>query len=228
MTTLQRRIDGSDLNGMGYLVDGDEGDIVVNRDCRIYGEGSPWWGPARLLGLEVRHVRVLLERLTIQDLWLRGAYMSTIRDCLIVDGPLYVKGGPSDPISESPGNILFDGVHVRHGYVNIRSSNITWIGGTIERTTSDILIGQSGDQEGTIFVGTRFEHDTRRKIVVGGSAPVVFDSCHFALTDIEFLPGSHPACEVKGNCTLVQSQVIDRRRVDPEPKPPAKKRFIFF
>lgn len=228
MITLQERIESSAENGEGYWVDGNEPDTIVKRDCRIYGDGSPWWGPARISTLQVRNVRVLLERLTIGDLWLRGAYMTTVRDCLIVDGALIVDGEAGDPITEYPGNILFDGVHVRHGRVSMRSTNVTWLGGTIERTTSDIKIGLDGDTEGTTFVGTRFEHDERRRILVGGSAPVTFDSCHFALTDIVFLPGSHPACEVRANCTLWQSQVIDRRRVEPAPKPPAKKRFIFF
>jgi hypothetical protein len=212
--TLTEQIADAPLNGLGFDADGDHGHVILRRDARLYGSGSPWWGPARIETLEVGFARVVLERLTVGSLWLRSAYLSSVRDVGVLQGALRIWGSPSDPIEQSPGAITLDGVHVRGGSVDIRSSNIVWTGGSIERTTGGIRIGHPRDEAGTVFVGTRFEHDTRVQIVVDAGAPVTFVGCHFTMTDILWTRNANSSSQAIG-CTFHSCREIDQR---PRPK----------
>jgi hypothetical protein len=210
MMSLQSRIDSAPANGLGFLVEAQEGLVSVNRDARIYGDGSPWWGPARIDELEIGFCRVLLERLTVRDLWIRAGYLSQLRDVLVIDGMLTVRGSPSDPIEQSPSAVNFSGVHVRGGGINMRTANHAWFGGSVERTTQGIRIGVPSDRQGMSFYGTRWEHDERVQIVVDSGAPVVFIANHFTLTDVLFTRNAHPDSAVVGS-SFHDSRVIDQR-----------------
>jgi hypothetical protein len=212
--TLTEQIESAPLNGLGFNADGDHGRVTVNRDSRLSGSGSPWWGPARIETLEVGFARVVLERLTVGSLWLRSAYLSSVRDVGVLNGALRIWGSPSDPIEQSPGAITLDGVHVRGGSVDIRSSNIVWTGGSIERTTGGIRIGHPKDESASVFVGVRFEHDTRVQIVVDSGAPVTFIGCQFTMTNILWTRNANSSSQAIG-CTFHGCREIDQR---PRPK----------
>jgi hypothetical protein len=213
MTTLTERIEAAPLNGLGFDADGEHGHVIVRRDARLYGSGSPWWGPSRIETLEVGFARVVLERLTVRDLWLRSAYLSSVRDVLVVDGSLRIWGDRSDPIEESPGAITLDGVHVRGGSVEVRSSNVVWTGGSIERTTGGIRFGHPSDEAGMVFVGVRFEHDGKVQAIVDSGAPVTFLGCHFTLTDLVWTRNAHPESRQVG-CSFHTCREVNHR-----PKP---------
>jgi hypothetical protein len=214
MMTLTEQIESAPLNGLGFDADGDHGRVEVKRDARLYGSGSPWWGPSRIETLEVGFARVVLERLTVGSLWLRSAYLSSVRDVGILNGALRIWGSPSDPIEQSPGAITLDGVHVRGGSVDIRSSNIVWTGGSIERTTGGIRIGHPKDESASVFVGVRFEHDSLVRAIVDSGAPVTFIGCQFTMTDLVFTRNAHPECRQIG-CTFHSCREVDQR---PKPK----------
>jgi hypothetical protein len=162
--TLEARIREAPANGLGFRVDGEEGPTVVRRDCRIYGEGSPWWGPARISALTVGEARVLLERLTVGDLVISEGYLSTVRD-VVVQGLLQIgQQGRADHRSSSA--VVLESVHVRGGGFALRACNAVWVGGSIERTTRPMWVGKPEDTHGFSFMGVRFEHDSRAKILV--------------------------------------------------------------
>ena len=209
--TLQDRIQTSAFNSDGFLVEGwgTEPSTVVSRECRIYGEGSPWWGPARIESLEVRQCRVTLERLFLGRLWLRNAYLSTVRDVVVSDGGLKI-GNPSDPPTTWPSAITLDGVSVQHGSLEIAAANICWHGGSVERTTGALEIGSGQDTGSIILTGVRFEHDVRRKLVLRGPSPVLLHGCHMTLTDVEITADAHPDTAVTA-CSQVLSEVVDLR-----------------
>ena len=210
--TLQSRLDASAYNADGYLVSGwgTEPPTVVSRDARIYGDGSPWYGPARIDTLEVAQCRVVLERLTIGGLWLRSAYLSTVRDVLCQEGGLWIGADPSDGRDTWPSAITLSGVHVRGGPLRIRAANVAWHGGSVERTVGDLEIGSGSDVGAIIVSGVRFEHDVLRRLVLRGPSPVLVQGCHMTLTDVEIAPDAHPETAVVG-CSHVQCGVRDLR-----------------
>jgi len=210
--TLQDRIDADAFNGNGYLVSlwTPEPATIVRRDCRVYGDGSPWYGPARIDTLEVGQCRVVLERLSIGGLWLRNAYLSTVRDVLCGEGGLWIGAEATDGRDTWPSAITLSALHVRGGPLRIRAANVTWHGGSVERTTGDLEIGSGADVGSIILTGVRFEHDVRKRLVLRGPSPVILQGCHLTCTDVEIAPDAHPDTTVVG-CSRTLSDIIDRR-----------------
>lgn len=209
--TLQDRLDSAEYHSLGHLVSGWDYEpvTVVTRDARIYGDGSPWWGPGRIEALTVEQCRVLLERLTINRLWLRSAYLSTVRDVLCES----LLIGEATERLEWPSAITLSGVHVRGGSFKVAAANVCWTGGSVEYTTGTMEIGSGQDEGAIVFVGTRFEHGGR-KLTIRGPSPVTLVGCHFTGTDVEFAPDAHPDSKLDG-CSHTSSTVVDRR---PQPK----------
>jgi hypothetical protein len=157
----------------------------------------------------VRQCRVTLERLFIGRLWLRNAYLSSVRDVVVSDGGFKI-GNPSDDPTTWPSAITLDYVSVQGGGMEIAAANICWHGGSVERTTGALEIGSGKDTGSVILTGVRFEHDVRRRLVLRGPSPVILQGCHFTLTDVEIAPDAHPDTAVVG-CSHVLSEVRDLR-----------------
>lgn len=210
--TLQERINVA-ANGSGVFVIGDgsyEAQVVIPVDCRIYGDGSPWWGSARIEHVEVRQARVTLEALTVLGLWWRNGYLGTITNVLCQTGGLMITPDPSDTPSLWPSAVTMTGVHVRGGPLMIAAANISWHGGSVERTTGALEIGTGSDDGAVVVVGVRFEHDALRKLVIHGRSPITMIGCHFTLTDVEFASDAHKDSKLIG-CSRVGCRINDHR-----------------
>lgn len=103
--TLQQRLDAEPLKSGGILWEGHDPSAVITREVRVYGDGAPWWGPARIDACEVGQCRVTLERLYCGGPWLRNCYLSTIRDVLCVEGGLRIGPDATDPPTMLPSAI---------------------------------------------------------------------------------------------------------------------------
>jgi len=205
---LAARIQAATANSLPFLVSTQEGDVTVERDCRIYGEGSPWWGPGRIDVLTVAQCRVVLERLTIGGLWLLQSYLSADRDVVVLEGGLRIGGAPEP--TRYPSAITLDGVYVQGGGLRIEAANVCWHGGSVERTTGPLEISSGKDIGSVILTGVRFEHDVRRKLGLRGPSPVILQGCHLTLTDVEIAADAHPDTAVVG-CSWVLCGVRDLR-----------------
>lgn len=210
--TLQERLDGAAMNGLGFLVSGAEAAVnTKDWDCRLYGESSPWWGPSQVARVEVGQGRVILERLTVGHLWWRSGYLGAIRDVLVTDRGCLIGPGATDPPTTWPSAVEVSGLHVRGGALIVAAANVVWTGGSVERTTGALEIGRHRDTGPTMVQGVRFEHDVERTLTIYGPEVVTLVGCHFVLTNVVFDRTAHRDSKMIG-CGHVMSSVTDQRR----------------